>query len=166
MEPRRDILAELGYACLGSRLKRLGERLQGDVVRFIEAQGVAIQPSQYPLLAALDVLGPLTVGDLAQAVRVAQPGVTRNLARLVEQGLVETQKTDGDQRRRTVRLTEQGNTVMAATRERLWPGVEAAVLELCAELRGPLLEQVAAIETGLDSEPLHQRAQRHGKAHG
>jgi DNA-binding MarR family transcriptional regulator len=145
-------------------LKRLGERLQGDVVRFIDSQGVPMQPSQYPLLAALDALGPLTVGELAEAVRVAQPGVTRNLTKLVGQGLVETQKTEGDQRRRTVRLTERGNAVMAATRERLWPGVEAAVLELCAELRGALLEQVTAIEAGLDAEPLHQRARRQWEA--
>lgn len=160
MEYSRDVLAELGYVCLGSRLKRLGERLQGDVVRFIDAQGVAIQPSQYPLLAAIEMLGPLTVGQLAEALRVAQPGVTRALARLTESGLVEARRGDGDQRVRTVSLTEAGRALMSATRERLWPGIEAAVLELCAGLGGPLLDQVGAIESKLDQEPLDHRARR------
>lgn len=163
MEQPRDMLAELGYVCLGSRLKRLGERLQGDVVRFIDAQGVAIQPSHYPLLAAVEALGPLTVGELAEAVRVAQPGVTRTLAKLSESGLVEVRRGGGDQRLRAISLTDAGVALMAATRERLWPGIEAAVLELCAELRGPLLDQVGAIEDRLDQEPLDRRARRNAE---
>src|SRR4029453_17504819 len=80
-----DIVEQLGHLALGTRLKRLGERLQAETTRFIEARGLPVPASQFPLLAALERPGGLTVGELAEAVGVSQPGVTRSVARLAEQ---------------------------------------------------------------------------------
>ena len=55
-----DVVARLGGILLGSRMKRLAERLQGDAARIIEDTGLGIQPSQVPLLTALDD-GDMTV---------------------------------------------------------------------------------------------------------
>ncbi|TJX41827.1 MAG: MarR family transcriptional regulator, partial [Mesorhizobium sp.] len=83
-----DIIRSLGFLCLGSRFKRIGEQLQADTQRVLDELEVRVQSSQYPLLAALDRLGPLPVGELAQSVGIAQPGVTRSVALLAELGLV------------------------------------------------------------------------------
>jgi hypothetical protein len=40
----------------------------------------------------------------------------------------------------------------------VWPLVERAVRDLCRDLEGSLLEQLAALEDGLAAEPLHLRA--------
>ena len=69
-----DIVEQLGHLALGTRLKRLGERMQAETTRFIEASGLPVPASQFPLLAALDRPGGLTVGELAEAVGVSQPG--------------------------------------------------------------------------------------------
>ena len=63
-----DLIAERDHLFLGSRLKRLAERMQGDVVRLAERAGLAIQPSQSPLLATLDRLGPRTIGELVASL--------------------------------------------------------------------------------------------------
>lgn len=52
-----DVLRSLGFLCLGSRLKRIGEQLQADTQRVLDRLDVRVQSSQYPLLAALDRLG-------------------------------------------------------------------------------------------------------------
>ena len=39
----------------------------------------------------------------------------------------------------------------------VWPKVEAAVADLCRDLEGPLLDQLARIEDGLSERPLNQR---------
>ncbi len=156
-----DIIRKMGYLCLGSRLKRLGERLQADVQRFIEKSGLAIQPAQYPLLAAIDRNGPLMVGELVEALGVSQPGVTRNVIRLVEMGLVDITRVGRDQRQKTVALTAAGRQAIAFSKREVWPHIEAAVTELCAGLSGPLLTQLAAIEDGLAEKPLDQRAASH-----
>ncbi len=153
-----DIVRKMGYLCLGSRLKRIGERLQADVLRFTEKSGLPIQPSQYPLLAAIDRNGPLTIGELVEAVGVSQPGVTRNVNRLVEMGLVDISRERSDQRQKAVALTAAGRNAIARAKREVWPYIEAAVTDLCAGLTGPLLAQLGAIEDSLAAEPLDERA--------
>lgn len=153
-----DVVRQLGYLCLGSRLKRIGERLQADVNRFSEKVGLDIQAGQYPVLAALDRHGALSIGDLVEALGVSQPGVTRNVTRLVEMGLVEIERHDRDRRQKAVTLSEHGRSIVEWSKRDVWRHVEAAVTELCAGLSGSLLDQLHAIETGLDKAPLDKRA--------
>ena len=68
-----DILQDLGYLALGSRLKRLAERLQADATQIFEQNCFITQPSHFPLLAALDRYGPLTVSEAVTALGVSQP---------------------------------------------------------------------------------------------
>ncbi len=153
-----DVLKEMGYLFLGSRLKRLAERMQADVASIAERAGLAIQPSQYPILVALDRFGLLTVGALAEKLGLSQPAITRNLAKLVELGLIETIATPGDQRRRSLSLTQAGQDAMARSKREVWPHIDAAVLELCDRLDGPLLGQIATIEDALERRSLERRA--------
>ncbi|WP_217578838.1 MarR family winged helix-turn-helix transcriptional regulator [Mesorhizobium sp. GbtcB19] len=154
-----DILRSLGFLCLGSRMKRIGEQLQADTQRVLDRLDVRIQSSQYPLLAALDRLGPQPVGELAQSLGVAQPGVTRSLALLAELGLVEVNPADDDQRRRIVSLSRNGRRLVEQAKRDVWPSIENAVADLCADLSGPLLGQLSAIEDRLAATPLDRRAE-------
>ena len=152
-----DILRDMGPLFLGSRLKRLGERMQADVLRVVQKTGLTIQPSQYPVLAALDRQGPMTVGDMVGVTGLSQPAVTRCLSLLVDQGLVETSRVHRDQRHKTVALTEAGRQAMQRSKTEIWPQVEAAAIALCENLSGPLLEQIGAIEDALAKNSLFTR---------
>jgi len=153
-----DVISERGELFLGSRLKRLAERMQGDVVKVAERADLAIQPSQYPLLATLDRHGPQTVGELSAALQLAQPTVTRSVAKLVEMGLVEMDRRHKDQRHKTISLTADGEAALVRSKLLVWPRVEAAVVEVLDGLSGSLLDQVTAIEQRLSERPLEQRA--------
>lgn len=153
-----DIITQLGPLMLGSRLKRLGERLQADTARFIDQAGLGVQPSQYPILAALDRSGPMTVNELVEATAVSQPGVTRNLSRLVAEGIVDTDRRHKDQRHKTIALTPAGAALVARSKREVWPYIREAVVELCQDLSGTLLEQLAGVEQGLAAKPLDKRA--------
>ena len=153
-----DVVSELGHLFLGSRLKRLAERMQGDVVRVAERAGLEIQPSQYPLLATLDRYGPRTIGELSEAMELSQPTITRAVARLVEMGLVEVSRLHRDQRHKTISLTMAGRAAVTRSKLLVWPQVQAAVRAITDDLQGPLLEQIAALEQRLAEHPLDQRA--------
>ncbi|QKD06096.1 MarR family winged helix-turn-helix transcriptional regulator [Mesorhizobium loti] len=155
-----DVIRSLGYLCLGSRLKRIGEQLQADAQQLLDSLEVPLQSSQYPLLAALDRLGPLAVGELAQSLGLTQPGVTRSVSLLAELGLVETIQSQGDQRRRMVSLTGKGQRLVDVAKRDVWPRIENAVADLCRDLSGPLLDQLAAIEEGLAAAPLDRRVKK------
>jgi len=152
-----DIVRAFGYLCLGSRFRRIGERLQADTQHIIDDMGVTIQAGQYPFLAALDRTSPLTIGELAEAVGITQPGATRTLTQLVDLGLVEMRASDEDQRRKLVSLTSAGRDLVKFSKQQVWPEIEAAVRDLCGDLSGPLLEQLASIEDGIAAIPLLRR---------
>ncbi|RUW27870.1 MarR family transcriptional regulator [Mesorhizobium sp. M4B.F.Ca.ET.215.01.1.1] len=154
-----DIIRSLGFLCLGSRFKRIGEQLQADTQRVLDELEVRVQSSQYPLLAALDRLGPLPVGELAQSLGIAQPGVTRSVALLAELGLVEVSPSNDDQRRRIVSLSRNGRRLVDVAKREVWPRIEKAVAGLCADLSGPLLGQLAEIEDRLAASPLDRRVE-------
>lgn len=152
-----DIVRAFGFLSLGTRMKRIGERLQADTQKIIDEMGVEIAASQYPLLAAVDRLGPLAIGDLADALGVSQPGVTRSIAQLVDLGVLQAEPTPDDQRRKLVSLTGQGQRLVDEAKAVIWPRIEAAVADLCETLEGPLLDQLSAIEDGLAALPLNKR---------
>jgi DNA-binding MarR family transcriptional regulator len=155
-----DILQQLGYLTLGTRLKRIGERMQADAQRIFASFDLTIPAAQWPFLAALDRLGPLSIGELAQAVGVTQPGVTRTVAQLSEAGLAAVVSSGEDQRRKKVSLTAEGRRLVNSGKKAVWPVLESAVAGLCDELTGPLLSQLEALECGLTEKPLYQRAGR------
>ncbi|HMN86701.1 MAG TPA: MarR family transcriptional regulator [Bauldia sp.] len=160
--PVEDVIGSLGHLTLGSRLRRIGERLQADTQRIIDEAGVAFPVSQFPILAAIDRLGPLSVGDLALALRVSQPGVTRAASLLVRGGYIRAKRVRGDQRVRRLELTAKGADLIGHAKRTLWPRIEAAVAGLCGDLSGPLLGQLAAVEAGLDEASLLVRAAAFG----
>lgn len=153
-----DVVRRLGHLTLGTRLKRLGERLQSQTQRILDAHELPIQTAQFPFLAAVDRLGPLTVGELAEAVGMTQPGATRALAQLAEEGFVEITSASDDQRRKRVTLTRQGKRLVEIGKRDVWPVIEAAVKDACRKLSGPLIEQLAALEDGIGEQPLDRRA--------
>lgn len=157
-----DVIAEGAETFLGSRLKRLAERMQGGASRFVGSLGMEVQPTHMGLLAALD-RGAMTVGQLVDAVGVSQPGVTRGLGQLTEMGLVESARGT-DQRSKTMRLTPAGLAAMVRIKLTVWPQLEQAVKGITDGLSGGFLDQIAAIEAALAEKPLELRAAEVGPA--
>jgi len=116
-----DIVRAYGFLPLGSRLRRIGERLQADTQRVMDEMDVPLQAGQYPFLGALDRLGPLTVGELAEAVGITQPGATRCVAELVKLGMVGVRQAGDDQRRKIVSLTSKGAQQVDFAKREVWP---------------------------------------------
>lgn len=155
-----DVVKELGYLTLGTRLKRLGERLQSQTQVLLEAAGIDVPASHFPILAALDRLGALNVGDLTEAVGVSQPGVTRMLDKLAADGLVRSAQSVGDRRVRTIELSKTGRQLISKSKRVAWPVVEAAVADACGGGARSLLGALTALEEALAAAPLNARAER------
>ncbi len=91
----------------------------------------ALKPSglkntQFSLLGALNILGEITVGRLADEMAMDRTTLTRNLQVMVRDGFVENVAAD-DARRRVVRLTKAGQSKLAEALP-LWRRVQSQVL--------------------------------------
>jgi DNA-binding MarR family transcriptional regulator/N-acetylglutamate synthase-like GNAT family acetyltransferase len=153
-----DVVAELGYLFLGSRLKRLAERLQADAYRVHRALGIDAQPAELVLLGAIERFGPMTVSEAVESLGVSQPAITRTAAGLVQRGALTSISSESDARQRTLKLTRQGRALVTKAKKRAWPLIGEAVAGMCEPLEGPLLTQLAELERQLNQRSLETRA--------
>lgn len=152
-----DLLAGFGVGFLGSRLKRLAERMQADAAEVARAFDLPVQPAQMSLLMTIRLHGPIAVGALAERLRLAQPTVTRALGALEAEGLVEARRAPGDGRTKRLALTEKGQAVMARVQTGMLPGIEAAAAQLVEGLEGDVMLSLAKIEARLAEKSLLAR---------
>lgn len=138
--PLTDTAAQLRLA-----VGRLSRRMRQE-----SAQGHSL--TQIGILVTLDRQGPTTLGDLAATERVAPPTITKAVANLVAEGLVEKVLDPDDGRVHRARLTPAGTRdlqVMRRQRE-AWLTTRLATLDARAVDRLvevlPLLEALAADE--------------------
>ena len=151
-----DIVQDMGPVFLGSRLKRLAERMQAEAAIAITEAGLPCQPGHMVLLAAL-AGGAKSVNQLVAAVGTSQPGVTRTLGQLGRLGLVSA-VSGTDQRQRLVSLTAEGEAAYSRARATVWPRLGSAVESLLADVPGDFLSQVGLVEHALAERPLLARA--------
>jgi DNA-binding MarR family transcriptional regulator len=108
--------------------------------------------TQIGILVTLDREGPTSLGDLAQVERVAPPTITKAVANLVAEGLVEKDADPDDRRVHRARLTAAGRRDLEAIRRQreAWLTTRLATLDpadvdrLVAVL--PLLEALSGDE--------------------
>ncbi|MEQ9504681.1 MAG: bifunctional helix-turn-helix transcriptional regulator/GNAT family N-acetyltransferase [Hyphomonas sp.] len=155
----RDVLAEMGYLALGSRLKRLAERVQAEATKSFADRGYPVQATHFPLLAALTTYGPLSVGEAVDAVGISQPAVTRIHNSLQKLGLTRTVPVKGDNRQKQIRLTAKGEALVEDMKHTMWPHVRRAAQMLCEGPDTDILGQIARIEDGLSARALNTRIQ-------
>lgn len=153
-----DVVKDLGLLTLGTRLKRLGDRLQAQTQPLLEGHGIEAPVSLQPVLAALHHLGPLSVGDMALALGLSQPAVTRQLTKLQAMGWVSARLNSADLRLRTVELTPHGREQVDRAHRLAWPRVRAAVADACGPDGQRLLDCIAALEDALAAKELVNRA--------
>ncbi|MEL6473101.1 MAG: bifunctional helix-turn-helix transcriptional regulator/GNAT family N-acetyltransferase [Pseudomonadota bacterium] len=153
----RDVLEDIGYLGIGSRLKRLSERLLADAAVVHAASGEVLQPGQFPLVAALDRYGAMTVNEAVDVLGVSQPAVTRAASELVKSGLVSSTPSTEDKRLRVLDLTSEGRAAVARMKVGMWTRVEAAARDVFGGLGGDFLDQVSAVERRLSERPMASR---------
>jgi len=156
----KDVVRILGHLALGTRLKRLGDRLQAQTQVILDETGVPVPASHLPSLMALNEGGAMTIGDLSRALGVTQPGVTRMTATLEALGMVRSGAAEDDGRARVVALSPSGRQLLVRLRRRVFPAVESAVREACDDDSGRFLAQLARLEDALEEMPLADRVVR------
>lgn len=103
-------------SALHRELSRLSRRM-----RVVTHGGAA--PLTAPELGLMslidDTVGPVSAGELAQALVIDKSTASRQLATLVERGLIERDDANGAGRTRPLVITAAGERALSATREHL-----------------------------------------------
>lgn len=154
----QDALAELRYLFLGSRMKRLAERMQADALKIFRANGHGeLQPAYYAVLATLDLEDALSISDLVERIGISQPAITRSVGGMRENALVTLDPHPNDQRMRIVRLTDKGRALIADLKTTAWRDISIAAADLSRGIEGDVESVLTQLETRLAETSLDAR---------
>lgn len=154
--PDVDVDLELA-ARLRAALARLARQLR-------QQAGPQLSPTLQSMLATIALHGPLPLGELAALEQVAPPTITKLLARLDEQGLIQRQRGADDKRVTLVSLTADGQRQFdeSRTRRTAWLVDRLAHLDSTqqADLARAveLLEAIANPDTSPPTDPAPSRS--------
>lgn len=142
---------------LGTQLRCLIAKLDGDVQTIYDEAGEPFRPRFYPIVQHL-LEGPATTTRLARSIGVSQPAVTQTIAEMSKLGLVRTERgVDG--RERTTTLTQRG-AEMAERLKLVWGAISEAARGLDCELPQPLSKILSLSLEALDRDPFMDRIRR------
>lgn len=128
--PAAVVASAEAVAEMAARLRLSSTRLAR---RLRQQSGTGHTPSQLSALATVDRHGPLTLGALAEHERVAPPSITKVVAKLEADGLVERATDPEDRRVQRVSATKAGRALIAETRRRKTTWLTARIRELPPE---------------------------------
>lgn len=100
-----------GKYALGRQLNFAAKAARGYLEQHLSAAGSSF--AVWTALFALKAKGPLIQRELAAMLNVEGPTLTRHLARMEAEGLIERRRTDTDRRAAVVDLTEAGEAMYA-----------------------------------------------------
>jgi DNA-binding MarR family transcriptional regulator len=86
--------------------------------RLRQQAGRDLSPSRAAVLATIARYGPLTPSRLAEIERISRPTITRLVAKLKAQGLVECTPDPGDGRSYQIAVSETGSALRELRRQR------------------------------------------------
>ncbi len=151
-----NVSTEQKVTAFGSRLRRLLERMDREVLAIYRAHGQRFEPRWYSLFAALRDHGPMTVGESSHRLGVTHAAVSQVRTALEHEGLIHGEADPHDGRRQMLSLTPSGHEA-ARRLAPLWAMIAGAVSGMLAEHAPTLLADLDALESALDQRGLLAR---------
>ena len=146
----------LGLTAFGSRLRRLLERMDREVLAVYRAAGERFEPRWYGVFTALRDEGPLTVGALSRRLGISHAAVSQIRTALEAEGLIRGAADPRDGRRQSLSLTARGRET-AARLAPLWSAIAAAVGDILTEHAPTLSAELDGLEQAIDRRGLAAR---------
>lgn len=144
---------------LGTLLRTLIERLDGDVEQRYIDDGLEYRPRFTPVVRALKHLGPSSIATIARHIGMRHSAVSQTVAQMERHQLI-TYRPGKDARERLVEATPK----LHAMQPRLdahWRATTAAATSLESDLPHPLAATVKAALEALDRQSFADRARDH-----
>jgi DNA-binding MarR family transcriptional regulator len=112
-----------------------------------------LTPTQLAALATVEQTGPLRLGDLAAAERIAPSTLTRLVSVLEEHGYVQRHAVPGDARAWTIAVTPRGHDVLDRIRQENTILLADSLLTLSPDQLAALSAALPALEQLADGGP-------------
>ena len=149
--PSTDLMKTFGSLSLGSRLKRLSDRLIQDVVEIYQAQGIQLSPTFFPLFNLLHQQGAQAVTEAAEQLGVSHPAISKIARNMLNEGWISKTSDPKDERRQLLTLTSQSDALVTEIAP-IWHEIKHYLDQVIAEQQHPLLEALDDFEQRIQQQ--------------
>jgi DNA-binding MarR family transcriptional regulator/GNAT superfamily N-acetyltransferase len=157
-----DFFERTGKMALGSRLRRLSERITEDAVQIYQLYGNDLQPRWFPVFYTLAEQGAQSITDIAREIGQSHVAVSQTVRELVKKGYVVNEAGERDGRKTVVALSETG-LALAHKLESQYRDVNDAIESTLAEADHDLWKSIGEWEHLLERKSLLRRVQEQKK---
>ncbi|MGL1890133.1 MAG: MarR family winged helix-turn-helix transcriptional regulator [Spirochaetaceae bacterium] len=142
---------------LGSRLKKIGEKIFSDISKVYKDRGIDFEPSWFPVFFLLNEK-TLTISDIANYLEVTQSAVSQMISVLEKRELVIIKKDDIDKRSKTISLSIKGKKLLVDIKP-IWTSIKKSLNKLLKEGENSknLLISLNEVETSIYNNGIQNR---------
>jgi len=156
MTNNKDYFDELGEVALGSRLKRLSDRIMSDALNVYKYMGQDIQPKWFTLMSLLYDKKSVSIVEASDYLGLTQPCISQFSKELIKNDLVKASPDKNDLRRKILSLTNKGKRRYKKM-EPVRKAVRTAAISLCEEVEQDFYQAIKQFEKALSKKSLYQR---------
>ena len=148
-----DVLQLAGAAALGSRFRRLSEKLVAQASEVYKAYNVPMEPSWFPVMYSLMQESPLSVSTIAEITGQSHPFVSKTTAQMKSAGLLVTRPSEQDKRVQLLSLSDKALTMQPVLEKQI-ADIGSALNSALNDVAPDFLEKLGAVETLLSQTSL------------
>lgn len=152
-----DIIKQIGALTLGSRLKRLSDKMNLELSKTFKHHGIEIDPSWLPVLFYLNENHSASIFELAKALNFTHPAVVHLVNKMEKKNMLEEFKDDNDRRKRFVKLSKHGEKIFESARPVL-NEIETLTNEILNSGKINFLYSIDSLEKQLNEKSFFTRA--------
>jgi GNAT superfamily N-acetyltransferase/DNA-binding MarR family transcriptional regulator len=153
-----DFYSQIGKVALGSRLRRLSDRLTEDAAKIYTLYNVALEPKWFPVFYVLTQKESAAVTEIAQIIGHSHASVSQIVREMSNRGFAITEKHSQDARVSVVKLSNSGKQLIPHI-EQQCVDVNQAVEELLLESQYDLWNAIAEVEFLIADKSFFDRVQ-------
>lgn len=155
-----DFLNELSELALGSRLKRMSERMLANAAQVYQEFDMNINPKWFTLIALLDAKTQVTIVEASDLLGLSQPALSQFAKELQAEGLLLITKGEKDARQRLLSLSKEGRVRLAQMKP-IWSAVHKAAKDLCIAHNNDFYRSLVLLEKSFTEQNLLARTREY-----
>jgi len=153
-----NVIDQSGILAISTRLQRLSDELRKDGQRIYQAYGIDFEPKWFPVIYTLHHKSLLSVVEISAEIGYSHPSTISLLKELEKLKIIQSKKDKQDERKRLIRLTEKGKTLVTQISP-IWDVMVAALTAL-TDTTNNLMKAIDEVENNMKQQGFYNRAEQ------
>lgn len=153
-----DLVRELGYIALATRLKRISDRMTHSTRLMYKELNLDVEPNWYLVLIIVERSPQISVMDIATKLGFSHQSVISMTQKMIRNDYLNGTKDESDKRRTVFSLTEKARLSLPEIRK-VWDAGKQVIYE-ALDKDGSIVDHLETLESNLERSSFGERIAR------